>query len=94
MSLIDVSITQFIEEVDSSSPAPGGGSVSAFAGVIGIALARMVGHLTIPKKSFLKLDEVDQEQFQKVHNRLFELKELLLPLMSKSKTMPLIMEMP
>ena len=29
MKLIDMTLTDFIEEVDSTSPAPGGGSVAA-----------------------------------------------------------------
>lgn len=54
--LIKSSIKDFIALVDSSSPAPGGGSVSALASTLGSALSRMVGHLTITKKSFAKLE--------------------------------------
>jgi len=83
MSLTDLTVTRFIEEVDSPTPAPGGGSVSAYAGVMGIALARMVGHLTIPKKAYKKLSEEDQQKFTNVQKRFGELKELLFPLIEK-----------
>lgn len=44
--LTELSVEGFIEEVASSSPAPGGGSVSALAGALGAALVAMVGRLT------------------------------------------------
>ena len=36
MKLIDMTVTDFASEVDSNSPAPGGGSVSALASDIGV----------------------------------------------------------
>jgi len=60
--LINQTVKDFINEVDSSSPAPGGGSVSAFVSTLGSALSRMVGHLTISKKLFAKLDEKIQKE--------------------------------
>jgi formiminotetrahydrofolate cyclodeaminase len=46
-------INQFLDEVASNSPAPGGGSVSAFAGSLGAALTSMVCRLTIGKKKYI-----------------------------------------
>lgn len=83
MELITQSITEFVNEIDSSSPAPGGGSVSALAATIGVSLARMVGHLTVGKKAFLKLDEDTQHSFKQTLHRFLELKEVLLPLVDK-----------
>ena len=45
-------VTQFLDELASSSPAPGGGSVAALAGAIGAALTSMVCNLTIGKKRY------------------------------------------
>jgi len=42
----------FADEVASSSPAPGGGSVAAAAGALGAALASMVCRLTVSKKQY------------------------------------------
>lgn len=50
MNLVDLSITAFIEELASDSPAPGGGSVAALAGSLSAALASMVGGLTVTKE--------------------------------------------
>jgi glutamate formiminotransferase/formiminotetrahydrofolate cyclodeaminase len=51
----------FFDEVASSSPAPGGGSVSAAAGALGAALAAMVCRLTVGKKQYAKVkDELGQ----------------------------------
>ena len=50
MKLIDMSVVEFSDEVDSNSPAPGGGSVAALASNIGIGLARMMAHLSFGKK--------------------------------------------
>ena len=57
------SLCDFINEVDSSSPTPGGGSVSALVGVLGTCLVRMYGHLSVHKKKFLSLDEESKTAF-------------------------------
>ena len=56
MKLIDMTLTDFIEEVDSTSPAPGGGSVAALASDIGVGLSRMMAHLSFGKKKYESLD--------------------------------------
>jgi len=48
--LVDMTITDFINEVSIDSPAPGGGSVAALAGALGAALAGMVGNLSANKR--------------------------------------------
>jgi glutamate formiminotransferase/formiminotetrahydrofolate cyclodeaminase len=51
----------FIDQVASSSPAPGGGSVSAAAGALASALSSMVCRLTVGKKRFKEVqDELKQ----------------------------------
>ena len=45
--------TDFVEELSTNSPAPGGGSVSALAGSLGAALSSMVAALTHEKKEML-----------------------------------------
>lgn len=56
--LIDKTVSQFLDELASNSPAPGGGSVAALAGAVGAALTSMVCNLTIGKK---KYDDVQDE---------------------------------
>ncbi|MCX6122498.1 MAG: cyclodeaminase/cyclohydrolase family protein [Ignavibacteriales bacterium] len=50
--LTSLSVTNFLDELASSSPAPGGGSVSALAASLGTALTSMVCRLTIGKKKY------------------------------------------
>lgn len=52
LDLKDMSLREFGLEVASSSPAPGGGSVAAYAGAQGFALVAMVCRLTIGREKF------------------------------------------
>ena len=56
MSLITKNISEFLNELAGSSPAPGGGSVSALAGALGSALISMVSSLTIGKKKYAEVE--------------------------------------
>lgn len=47
-----MTLEQFLEELSSSSPAPGGGSAAALAGATGAALTAMVARLTIGRKNY------------------------------------------
>jgi formiminotetrahydrofolate cyclodeaminase len=55
--LTEMKTTEFIEELASSSPAPGGGSVAALAGANAAALVSMVCNLTIGKKNYDAVQE-------------------------------------
>ena len=47
-----MTLTDFADETASESPAPGGGSISAYAGVLGASLATMVANLSSHKKGW------------------------------------------
>lgn len=47
--LVDLSVTGFAEETASESPAPGGGSISAYMGALSAALGTMVANLSAHK---------------------------------------------
>lgn len=49
-------VTSFLDELASSSPAPGGGSVAALSGALGAALTSMVCNLTIGKKKYADVE--------------------------------------
>jgi glutamate formiminotransferase/formiminotetrahydrofolate cyclodeaminase len=51
-SLIELSLKRFAEETASESPAPGGGSISAYVGVLGAALGTMVANLSAHKRGW------------------------------------------
>ena len=52
--LMSLTGTDFVKELSTNSPAPGGGSVAALAGTLGAALLSMVAALTHEKKEMLE----------------------------------------
>jgi len=50
--LISMSLMDFADETASESPAPGGGSIAAYAGALGASLATMVANLSSHKKGW------------------------------------------
>ncbi len=50
--LVDMTLTDFANETASESPAPGGGSISAYAGVLGVSLGTMVANLSSHKRGW------------------------------------------
>ena len=50
--LTEKPVRSFLDELASSAPAPGGGSVAALAGALGAALISMVNNLTIGKEKY------------------------------------------
>jgi glutamate formiminotransferase / formiminotetrahydrofolate cyclodeaminase len=50
--LVGYTLKQFAEETASESPAPGGGSISAYVGVLGAALGTMVANLSAYKRGW------------------------------------------
>ncbi|MCF6463410.1 formimidoyltetrahydrofolate cyclodeaminase [Clostridium sp. Cult1] len=81
MVLIDGSIKNYINEVASKEPTPGGGSVAALAGSLGSALTAMVGYLTIGRKMYLELDEKIKEEmdqnFEELKKSIEKLNEIV-----------------
>jgi glutamate formiminotransferase/formiminotetrahydrofolate cyclodeaminase len=51
-SLVNMTLTDFANETASESPAPGGGSIAAYCGVIGISLGTMVANLSSHKRGW------------------------------------------
>lgn len=50
--LVDMTVKEFMEETASESPAPGGGSISACMGSLGVALGTMVANLSSHKRGW------------------------------------------
>ena len=51
-ALINMSLKEFANETASESPAPGGGSISAYCGAMGVALGTMVANLSSHKRGW------------------------------------------
>ncbi|MBL0049189.1 MAG: glutamate formimidoyltransferase [Bacteroidetes bacterium] len=77
--LISMNLTAFANETASESPAPGGGSISAYVGSLGISLATMVANLSAHKAGW---DE-RWEEFSNWAERGEQLKNELLKLVDE-----------
>lgn len=50
--LLDMTLPEFADETASESPAPGGGSISAYVGALGVSLGTMVANLSSHKRGW------------------------------------------
>ena len=74
--LVGMSLKNFMSELSSSSPAPGGGSVAALSGSLGASLIEMVCNLTIGKEKYNdSWEEIDRvlAKIPAIRMRLLEL---------------------
>lgn len=76
-------VNEFISELASNSPAPGGGSVAALCGSLGAALTSMVFNLTVGKKAYLALGEAERASVDEGLAKANELKDEFLRLMNE-----------
>lgn len=76
-------VKEFVEELASSSPAPGGGSVSAISASLASALTSMVCNLTVGKKSYNELEEDKKASIDETLKECEELKFKFLDLMNE-----------
>jgi len=75
--LIDKAVSQFLDELASSAPAPGGGSVAALSGALGAALVSMVCNLTVGKKKYANVEQDIQDILAKSEELRHRLVDLL-----------------
>ena len=74
--LIDKKVSNFLDELASSSPTPGGGSVAALAGALGAALISMVGNLTVGKKKYEDVEKDIKKIISSSEKLRYELSQL------------------
>ena len=79
MELVELTVREFMDELASSSPAPGGGSVAAVEAAYGASLLAMVCNLTLGRKKYADYQELAAETEKKAQN----LKEILLLLVDE-----------
>ncbi|MCC5944093.1 MAG: glutamate formimidoyltransferase [Bernardetiaceae bacterium] len=75
-ALVDMNLQDFAQETASESPAPGGGSISAYVGALGVALGTMVANLSAHKRGWdERWEEFSEEakKGQQILNRLIYL---------------------
>ncbi|WP_189362221.1 cyclodeaminase/cyclohydrolase family protein [Thermogemmatispora tikiterensis] len=62
---LDQSLREYLNDLSSSQPTPGGGSAAALSGAMGAALASMVTRLTIGKSGYADVQDEIEEILQK-----------------------------
>ena len=72
--IIELKASDFSDEVARESPAPGGGSVSAYVGALGSSLGEMVANLSANKRGW----EDKVEKFSSIANQIDEIRKDLL----------------
>ncbi len=77
--LVDMNLSRFADVTASESPAPGGGSISAYVGALGAALAAMVANLSSHKRGW----DDRWEEFSQWAERAQDLKKQLLALVDE-----------
>ena len=80
---IDRSLKDYLEDVSSYSPAPGGGSVVAYMTSLSIGLYLMSVRISVRRKSFLSLDEEIKDQVYKNIEKLDEINKIILNYVDK-----------
>ena len=76
MKMLEKPATQFLAELSSNAPVPGGGGASAAVGAFAAALGMMVTNLTIGKKKYAEYEE----ELIACRARLEELRDQLIDL--------------
>ncbi|HUT00510.1 MAG TPA: cyclodeaminase/cyclohydrolase family protein [Candidatus Thermoplasmatota archaeon] len=76
-NLVKQSLKMFLDELASSSPAPGGGSVAALSGALGAALSSMVCNLTSGKQGYEAVQEEITEKLEKSEELRKDLTKLI-----------------
>jgi glutamate formiminotransferase/formiminotetrahydrofolate cyclodeaminase len=74
--LQEIKVREFIEELASDAPAPGGGSVACVNGAMAAGLGAKVSRLTIGKKKYAEVEELFQKnlpELDKLHEELTNL---------------------
>jgi formiminotetrahydrofolate cyclodeaminase len=75
--LTDKAVSQFLDALASSAPAPGGGSVAALSGALGAALVSMVCNLTVGKKKYADVEQDIKAILEKSESLRHKLVDLL-----------------
>jgi glutamate formiminotransferase/formiminotetrahydrofolate cyclodeaminase len=87
--LIDMDLASFADETASESPAPGGGSISAYMGAMGAALGTMVANLSSHKRGW---DDRWEEFSNWADKGMYYVKELTRMVDEDTRSFNLVME--
>lgn len=67
----------FLNELASKAPTPGGGGASAYCGALASALSSMVGNLTVGKKTYAAVEDQVKSSLEELESLRFRLVDLV-----------------
>ncbi len=76
-NISDVTIGNFLLELGSSAPAPGGGSTAALSGAMGAALVSMLCSLTLGREKYAEYQKINAETKKRSDELIHELTECI-----------------
>ena len=75
--MLEKNVTEFIKELSSASPVPGGGGACAAVGAFAAALGQMVANLTTGKKRYAEVEDEIRDVRDRLTELISELEELV-----------------
>ena len=75
--MLEKNVTEFIKELSSASPVPGGGGACAAVGAFAAALGMMVANLTTGKKRYAEVEDEIRDVRDQLTELISELEELV-----------------
>lgn len=85
MDFKEYSIEQFVTDLSSDLPSPGGGSTAALVAALAASLNSMMYSFTIDKKSFEKLSDEQQQQMRELSDKCKKFTEDSLDFMDRDR---------
>lgn len=76
--LLDDSLDSFLDKLSSNSPTPGGGSVAALVGSLGVGLMNMVTNFTVNKEKYAQYNDLISDTLSQLDIILEKMKSLVL----------------
>lgn len=76
-------VREYVDQLGSNEPTPGGGSVAGLCGALGSALNCMVFSLTVDKKIYKELSDAQKKLVDEHYSKSMELKDEFMDLMNK-----------
>lgn len=73
----DKKISEFLNELSSDSPTPGGGAVAALSGALAASLVNMVASLSVGRKKYEEYDAVFEESIDKMNQFSLRFQEMM-----------------
>ena len=77
MEFCEKSCKDFVAELSSKAPVPGGGGASALVGAVGTALGGMVGSLTVGKKKYAEVEDEIRSLMEKADKLMADMLRLI-----------------